>query len=98
MEGLENVQRRAARLVRGLEHKCCEEWLRELGMFILEEAQGRPHHSLQLPERGGSQVGVGLFSQGTVTGEEDTALCCSRRGLCWTLGNILHRKGGWALE
>ncbi len=45
-ELLELVHRKAAKMVRELEHLSYEERLRELGLFGIEKAQGRPHCSL----------------------------------------------------
>jgi len=56
IELLECVQRRATKLVRGLENKSYKEWLRELGMFSVEKRRLKG---------GCSEAGVGHFSQVT---------------------------------
>ncbi|GAB0179429.1 hypothetical protein GRJ2_000408200 [Grus japonensis] len=79
MELLERVQRRATKLIRGLEQLSCEDRLRELGLFSLEKTPVRPYSSLPVPKGAYKKVGEGPFTR-----------ACSDR----TRGNVFKLKEG----
>ncbi|GAB0185771.1 hypothetical protein GRJ2_001042400 [Grus japonensis] len=81
MELLEPVWRRATKMIRGLEHLCCEDRLRQLGFFSLEKRRlwGDLTPAFQYLKRACRKAAEGLFTR-----------ACSDR----TRGNGLKLKEG----
>ena len=48
MDLLECIQRRAIKVIQGTERLSCKDRLRELGLFSLEKAPGRPESGLSV--------------------------------------------------
>ncbi|PKU42332.1 hypothetical protein llap_7362 [Limosa lapponica baueri] len=83
MDLLEQAQRRATEMIRGLEALCCEVRLRELGLISLEKRRlwGDLIVALSVPKRGLQERGESSFAGPVAIGQEVMALNYKREDL-----------------
>ncbi|GAB0204204.1 hypothetical protein GRJ2_002886000 [Grus japonensis] len=99
MELLEQVQRRATKVMRGLEHFSYEDRLRELGLFSLEKRrlQGDLIAAFQYLNRAYRKAGEGLFTRAWSARTRGNGLKL-KEGRFRYLEEILHYEGDEPLE
>ena len=94
IKALEHVQRRATKQVKVLEHKSCEEQLRELGLLCLEKRRLREDRTApySYPKGSCGELEVGPFTQITSDRTRENGLNLYPGGLGWKLGDIFSQK------
>lgn len=86
VELLKHVQRRAKKLVKGVENKSYKEMLKEMGLFSLKETERRLRHSFQQPCKEAAVRSMSVyFLGGQVIGCKEIVSACARGGSDWLL-------------